>query len=244
MGDGRVALVTGGASGIGRATVARLDEAGYRLVVTDLDAGGEAIAAAARNAIFVAHDVADEAAWERAISTTLEAHGRLDVLVNNAGVSTTGAVTDTTLAEWRALMAINLDGVFLGVKHGVAAMRRHGEGGAVVNVSSVSGIVGAPMSSAYCASKGGVRMLTKAVALECAAEGIRVNSVHPGAVRTPIWSKSGIGPQDQEAMAAGLPMGRMAEPAEVAAAIAYLACGDARYVTGSELVIDGGHSAG
>jgi len=242
--DGRVALVTGGASGIGRATVARLDEAGYRLVVTDLDAGGEAIAAAARNAIFVAHDVADEAAWERAIAATLDAHGRLDVLVNNAGVSTTGAVTETTLAQWRALMAINLDGVFLGVKHGVAAMRRHGEGGAVVNVSSVSGIVGAPLASAYCASKGGVRMLTKAVALECAAEGIRVNSVHPGAVRTPIWSKSGIGQQDQEAMAAGLPIGRMAEPAEVAAAIAYLACDDARYVTGSELVIDGGHSAG
>lgn len=242
--EGKIAIITGGASGIGRATVLRLAAAGCRVVATDVDPAGERVVAGVDGACFVEHDVADEAAWERAIDATLRAHGRLDVLVNNAGVSRVGAVTDMTLQDWRALMAINLDGVFLGVKHGIRAMRRHGEGGAIVNVSSISGIVGAPMSSAYCASKGGVRLLTKAVALECAAEKIRVNSVHPGAVRTAIWSTVGLGPQDEAAIAAAQPMGRMAEPEEVADAIAYLASDAARFMTGSELVIDGGWSAG
>jgi 3(or 17)beta-hydroxysteroid dehydrogenase len=113
------------------------------------------------------------------------------VLVNNAGVVRIQTVTETTLEDWRALMAVNLDGVFLGTKHGVQAMRRHGDGGSIVNVSSTSGLIGAPFESAYCASKGAVRLFTKAVALEYAPEAIRVNSVHPGAVRTPIWAKGG-----------------------------------------------------
>ena len=241
---GKVALVTGGASGIGRATVQRLAAAGCRVVATDVDPAGEQVIAGLDGASFQVHDVADEAAWERVIEATLSAHARLDVLVNNAGISRVGAVTDTTLEDWRRLMAINLDGVFLGCKHGIAAIRRHGDGGAVVNVSSISGIVGAPMASAYCASKGGVRLLTKSLALECAAEGIRVNSVHPGAVRTAIWSTVGLGPDDEAAIAAGQPMGRMAEPEEVADAIAYLASDAAGFMTGSELVIDGGFSAG
>src|SRR5207247_7509322 len=116
--------------------------------------------------------------------------------------------------------------------------------GSIVNVSSASGIVGAPLSSAYCASKGGVRLFTKAVALECAAEGIRVNSIHPGAVRTPIWAKAGMGPQDEAALAGASPLGRMAEPEEVADAILYLASEASRFVTGSELVVDGGYTAG
>ena len=240
----RVALVTGGASGIGRATVERLARDGLHVVVSDIDPAGEQVAAAADGALFVAHDVADEAAWERAIGAVLQAHGRLDVLVNNAGVSLVMPVTDTTLAQWRGLMAINVDGVFLGTKHGLLAMRRHGEGGAIVNVSSASGLVGGPLASAYCASKGAVRLFTKSVALECAAEGIRVNSVHPGAVRTPIWGKAGIGRADEDAIAASSPLGRMAEPEEVADAIAYLASDAARFMTGSELVIDGGYTAG
>ncbi|MCA1683411.1 MAG: glucose 1-dehydrogenase [Actinobacteria bacterium] len=242
--DGKVALVTGGASGIGRATVLRLATAGMRVVATDIDAAGANVVAAIEGAMFVEHDVRDEAAWERAVEATLQAHGRLDVLVNNAGISRVAAVTEMTLADWRSLMAVNLDGVFLGVKHGVLAMRRHGDGGAIVNVSSISGIVGAPRSSAYCASKGGVRLLTKAVALECAAEGIRVNSVHPGAVSTPIWSKVKAGPDAQAAIAAAQPMGRMAEPSEVADAIAFLASDAARFMTGSELVVDAGFTAG
>jgi len=221
--DGKVALVTGGASGIGRATVRRLAAAGCSVVATDVDPAGEEVVADLSGARFVRHDVADEAAWERAIAATVDAHGRLDVLVNNAGISRVGAVTDTRLEDWRRLMAINLDGVFLGCKHGIAAMREHGDGGAIVNVSSISGIVGAPMASAYCASKGGVRLLTKSLALECAAEGIRVNSVHPGAARTAIWGTVGLGPEDEAAIAAAQPMGRMAEPEEVADAIVYLA---------------------
>ena len=188
--------------------------------------------------------VTEESAWERSIEDVLEAHGRLDVLVNNAGISVVRALTDTTLAQWRALMAVNLDGVFLGTKHAVRAMRRLGGGGSIVNVSSASGLVGAPLSSAYCASKGAVRLFTKAVALECAADRIRVNSVHPGAVRTPIWATSGVGAEDERAIAAASPLGRMAEPEEIAEAILYLVSDASRFVTGSELVVDGGYTAG
>jgi 3(or 17)beta-hydroxysteroid dehydrogenase len=178
--QGKVALVTGGASGIGQATAVRLAAAGFRVVVTDVDPTGRQVVAAIAGAVFVEHDITDESSWERAIQTVLDTHGRLDVLVNNAGISYVRPVTDTSLADWRALMAVNLDGVFLGTKHGVRAMRRHGEGGSIVNVSSAAGLTGSPLSSAYCASKGGVRLFTKAVALECAAEAIRVNSIHPG----------------------------------------------------------------
>jgi len=242
--QGKVALVTGGASGIGRATSVRLAHAGFRVVVTDIDPAGQQVAAAIDGAVFVEHDVAQEPGWEHAIETTLDIHGRLDVLVNNAGISYGRAITDTTLEDWRALMAVNLDGVFLGTKHAVRAMRRHGDGGSIVNVSSLAGLVGASLSSAYCASKGGVRLFTKAIALECAAEAIRVNSVHPGAVRTPIWAKVGISSEYQDAIGAAAPLGRMAEPEEIADAIHYLVSDASRYVTGSELVIDGGFAAG
>lgn len=240
----KVALITGGASGIGRATSARLAGAGYRIVVTDVDPDGREIVEAIHEAVFVEHDVTSEAAWEHAIETALDIHGRLDVLVNNAGVTLVRAVTETTLEEWRALQAVNLDGVFLGTKHAIRAMREQGDGGSIVNVSSAAGLVGASLSSAYCASKGGVNLFTKAVALECAAEGIRVNSVHPGAVRTPIWAKAGLGPDDEAALAGASPLGRMAEPEEIADAIFYLASDASRFVTGSELVIDGGYTAG
>jgi 3(or 17)beta-hydroxysteroid dehydrogenase len=240
----KAALVTGGASGIGRATAVRLADAGFRVIVTDVDPAGRQVVADIAGAVFVEHDVTDESSWERAIATVLDVHGRLDVVVNNAGIPYVRAVTDTTLADWRALMAVNLDGVFLGTKHGVRAMRRHGDGGSIVNVSSAAGLVGSPLSSAYCASKGAVRLFSKAVALECASEAIRVNSVHPGAVRTPIWAKVGVSPELQVAVGAASPLGRMAEPEEVADAIVYLASDASRYVTGSELVIDGGFTAG
>jgi NAD(P)-dependent dehydrogenase (short-subunit alcohol dehydrogenase family) len=243
-----VALVTGGASGIGRATAARLADAGFRVVLTDIDPAGQQVAAAITGTVFVEHDVADEPAWERAIQTVLDTHGRLDVLVNNAGMARIGAVTDTTLDDWRALMAVNLDGVFLGTKHGVRAMRLHGDGGSIINVSSTAGLVGSAFLSAYCASKGAVRLFTKAVALECGAEAIRVNSVHPGAVRTPIWGKVGLSPEDEAAIAAAVvatsPLARMAEPEELAEAILFLASDASQYVTGSELVVDGGITAG
>jgi 3(or 17)beta-hydroxysteroid dehydrogenase len=242
--QGKVALVTGAASGIGRAVAARLADVDFRVVATDVDAAGQEVVDVIAGAVFIEHDVTEEAAWERAIQAALDAYGRLDVLVNNAGIVRAQAVTETTLADWRALMAVNLDGVFLGTKHGVRAMRRHGDGGSIVNVSSTSGLMGAPFSSVYCASKGAVRLFTKAVALECAAEAIRVNSVHPGPVRTPLWRQVGIGPEDEAAVAATSPLGRMAEPEEVADAIVYLTSDASRYITGSELVIDGGITAG
>jgi len=173
--------------------------------------------------------------------------------VNNAGVSLVRNVDEMSLVEWRRVLAVNLDGVFLGTKHAVAVMRRLRRGGSIVNVSSASGLVGSPGASAYCASKGGVRLFTKAAALECAADGIRINSIHPGAVRTPIWEKSewwpgfvgqaGGAESAFAQLASATPLGRLAEPEEVAQAIFFLASDASRFITGSELVIDGGFTA-
>lgn len=254
----KVAVVTGAASGIGRATALLLGREGARVVLTDVDTPrGEAVAQELREAggeaLFLEHDVTDEAAWEAVMRRTWEAFDRPDVLVNNAGISASSPVTDLSLAEWRRVMAVNLDGVFLGTKHAVKAMRAAGGGGAIVNVASVAGLVGNPGTGAYSASKGGVRAFTKAVAVECAAEGIRVNAVFPSGVRTPIWEHSEWWPgfvaqMGGEAAAwkvleSAAPMGRMAEPEEIAEAILYLASDAARFVTGTELVVDGGYTA-
>jgi 3(or 17)beta-hydroxysteroid dehydrogenase len=255
--QGRAALVTGAASGIGRATCLRLGKAGARVLATDVDEGGAGtareIAAAGGEAVFSRLDVTDEPSWRRAIDEALGRWKRLDCLVNGAGVGHARGVTEISLDEWRRVMSVNLDGVFLGTKHALAAMRRLGSGGSIVNVSSASGLVGSPGASAYCASKGGVRLFTKAVALECAKDGIRVNSIHPGAVRTPMWEKAdwwaGLVAKEGSAEAAyrvleaATPLGRMADPAEIAEAILYLASDASRFVTGSELVIDGGYTA-
>jgi NAD(P)-dependent dehydrogenase (short-subunit alcohol dehydrogenase family) len=253
---GKSALVTGAASGIGKATAVLFAREGARVVATDVDPAGDqvvdAIAAAGGEGHFVRQDVTDESSWVGAVRRTIEAFGRLDVLVNNAGISFAKPLGETTLAEWRRLMAVNLDGVFLGTREGVRAMRRTG-GGSIVNVSSASGLVGSALASAYCASKGAVRLFTKAVALEVAGDGIRVNSVHPGGVRTPIWSKadfwSGLveqsGSEDAalQALGAAAPLGRLADPEEIAEAILNLASDASRFMTGSELVIDGGYTA-
>src|SRR4051794_13733993 len=201
--QGKVALVTGAASGVGAATAARLADAGYTVVLTDIEPVGDIV----DGALCLEQDVTDEADWERVIASVLEAHGRLDVLVNNAGVGHAGPVTKTSLEEWRRVMAVNLDAVFLGTKHAVRAMQRGGEGGSIVNVSSATGLMPAPFLSTYCASKGAVSPFTKAVALECAGDSIRVNAVLPGPVRTPIWDKIGVPPAGQAAVAAGAPFG-------------------------------------
>lgn len=253
----KVAVVTGAASGIGRATAELLLREGARVVLTDVDASGEAVARELREAggeaLFLTHDVADEPAWEAIMARTREAFGGLDVLVNNAGISASSPVTEQSLSEWRRVLAVNLDGVFLGTKHGVRAMRATGRGGAIINMASVAGLVGNPGTGAYAASKGGVRAFTKAVAVECAPEGIRVNAVFPSGVRTPIWEHSEWWPgfvaqMGGEAAAwkvleSAAPMGRMAEPGEIAEAVLYLASDAARFVTGTELVIDGGYTA-
>jgi NAD(P)-dependent dehydrogenase (short-subunit alcohol dehydrogenase family) len=253
---GKAALVTGAASGIGKATAILFASEGARVVATDLDPSGEEVAASiARGggeAIFLRHDVSDEASWAGALRRVLEAFGRLDVLVNNAGISFAKPLEQTTLAEWRRIMSVNLDGVFLGTREAVRAMRKTG-GGSIVNVSSASGLVGSALASAYCASKGAVRLFTKAVALEVAGERIRVNSIHPGGVRTAIWAKADFWPGHVEQsggeeaafniLGAATPGGRLAEPEEIAEAILYLASDASRFMTGSELVIDGGYTA-
>jgi NAD(P)-dependent dehydrogenase (short-subunit alcohol dehydrogenase family) len=254
--QGKAALVTGAASGIGRATAILFAREGAHVLVTDLDPAGAAVVTSIRNgggeAHFVRHDVTDEVSWLEAIGGVLEASGRLDILVNNAGIAFAKPLGEMTLAEWRRVMAVNLDGVFLGTREAVRVMRRTG-GGAIVNMSSASGLVGSPLASAYCASKGAVRLFTKAVALEVAGDGIRVNSIHPGGVRTPIWAKADFWPglvaksgsEDAafQALAAGAPLGRLADPEEIAEAILYLASDASKFMTGSELVIDGGYTA-
>jgi NAD(P)-dependent dehydrogenase (short-subunit alcohol dehydrogenase family) len=251
---GQVALVTGSASGIGRATAILLARQGGTVVVTDLNEPGvagtvETIEAAGGTAVGQTLDVTSEPEWDRAVEFVERTWGRLRVLVNCAGIALVRPVIDTTLADWRRLLAVNLDGVFLGTRAGVRSMSRAG-GGSIVNVASASGIKAAPESSAYCASKAAVIMLTKAVALECSRDGsgVRVNAVAPGGVKTPIWGKtagaSAVVGTDEWNASADAPIGkRFAEPDEVAQAILFLASAEASYVTGSVLAVDAGYTA-
>jgi NAD(P)-dependent dehydrogenase (short-subunit alcohol dehydrogenase family) len=253
---GKIAIVTGGASGIGRSCAGLLADEGAIVVITDVQQSlGEKAAAdiTARggNAEFLLHDVTDEAAWESVIEHTVANHGGLHVLINNAGIGIGGSIVDMTLADWQRQQAINLDGVFLGVKHAIPAMRDSGNG-SIINMSSVAGLKGSPNLAAYNATKGGVRLFTKGVALECAQSRwpIRVNSVHPGIIDTPIWTK--VNPEmleggnaiDVEAMAEmGVPTGQLGQPRDIANGVLFLASDESSYMTGTELVIDGGLSA-
>jgi NAD(P)-dependent dehydrogenase (short-subunit alcohol dehydrogenase family) len=256
---GKVALVTGAASGIGRATALLLAREGASVAVTDRDEQGAAATAREllseqRKSLVYGLDVTAEADWTATIENVLEIWGQLDILVNNAGISFGKPVTEMTLDEWRAVMAVNMDGVFLGTKHAVQAMRK-GRGGSIVNISSASGLKAAPGASAYCTSKAGVRLFSKSVALECAQAGdnIRVNCVLPGGVVTPMWESmefwqemaggEGGAAAAWEAMGQTVPLKRYAQPEEVAQAVLYLASDEAQYVTGAELVIDGGYTA-
>ena len=253
---GKVCIVTGGASGIGRSCAELLAAEGATVVITDIqDELGQAATAhlvgAGLNADYLSHDVTDEAAWQAVVEHVTQTHGGLHVLVNNAGIGIGGSILDMTLADWQRQQAINLDGVFLGVKHCIPAMRDSGQG-SIINMSSVAGLKGAANLAAYNATKGGVRLFTKGVALECAQSRwpIRVNSVHPGIIDTPIWTKvnpemlEGGNAMDVEAMAeAGVPSGQLGQPRDIANGVLFLASDDASYITGTELVIDGGLSA-
>lgn len=239
----RTALVTGAASGIGRATALRLADEGAAVVVADIqeDAGREVVAEIASTggrALFQALDVSSEEAWAEAIAVAEEAYGGLDILVNNAGIGDNQAIEETSKETYDRVIAITQTSVFLGQKAASAALRRSGNG-SVVNVSSMFGIVGGfGTSPAYHAAKGAVRLLTKSTALAWAKEGVRVNSVHPGFVDTPI-----LGDTDREMLAGATPMGRLAQPEELAALIVFLASDDASFITGSEFVADGGYTA-
>ena len=251
----KVALVTGGASGIGFATTQLLLREGARVVVTDLagEASGRAVAALetdapAHSLSFHALDVVRENDWISVTDRIVRDFGRLDILINSAGVAVLKDIEATTLAEWRDLMAVNLDGVFLGCKHAVRVMKERG-GGSIVNLSSIAGIIGYGGLAAYCASKGGVRLLTKSVALHCARKGynIRCNSVHPSFVETPMLAAMIATARDPEKMQSSCttaaPLGRLAQPIEVARTILFLASDESTFTTGAELVVDGGVTA-
>jgi 3(or 17)beta-hydroxysteroid dehydrogenase len=242
-------LISGGASGIGAATARLLAAQGDNVAITDRSAeAGQALAQElGERTLFVAHDVTDEPAWENAVARTVERFGRLDGLVNSAGVGRAGSVEDVSLEEWRLVNAVNATGTFLGCKHGVLAMKASG-GGSIVNISSVLGLRGHAATSAYCASKGSVRLLTKSAALHCAAQryNIRVNSVHPGWIETPMIAPRLQGPDPAAArrqLEAMHPIGRLGKPEEIAALIAFLLSDGSTLITGAEFAADGGLTA-
>lgn len=251
---GRVALVTGGARGLGAASAKALAAKGAKVVVTDVRDGSET--AAAIDSAYVKHDVTSEDEWVAAVQFAKEKFGGLDILVNNAGVFWVKPLVMETLEDFRRMQQINVEGVFLGLKHAIPAIAERAHqwdgGGAVVNLSSVAGIVGAPNIIAYNASKGAVRLMTKSAALEYAPMKVRVNSVHPGIIDTPMMAEAakvieattGQGANaTRDQFATRHPLGRMGRDIDIANAVAFLASDAAAFVTGSELVVDGGMTA-
>jgi NAD(P)-dependent dehydrogenase (short-subunit alcohol dehydrogenase family) len=250
--EGKVALVTGGASGLGAESARRLAREGAKVVLTDraADAGlavADSILDAGGAASFLEQDVNDEVRWDAVVRATLDRHGRIDVLVNSAGVGDGGEpFLEATYDAWRRILAINLDGTFLGMKAVAPSMAAAG-GGSIINLSSILGKVGLPGASAYCASKGGVLMLTKATALELAPAGIRVNSVHPGFIETPMVTRAFRESENENEMRDMIisrhALGRLGAPREIADAIVFLASDESSFMTGSEVVVDGGYTA-
>jgi NAD(P)-dependent dehydrogenase (short-subunit alcohol dehydrogenase family) len=245
---GKVALISGGARGMGAAEAKLFAREGAQVVLGDvLEVEGRAveaeIAAKGGAALFVRLDVTREADWQAVVKTTTDRFGKLDVLVNNAGIGGGRPIEETTLEEWQRVMDVNATGVFLGTKAAIPAMRRAG-GGSIVNISSQLGLVGTDNSSPqYQASKGAVRVLTKATAIQYARDRIRANSVHPGPIVTPMTERRRADPAQYQLMLSRIPLGRYGEPEEVAYAVLYLASDESAFVTGSELVIDGGWTA-
>ena len=261
--DGKVALVSGAARGIGAEIAVAFAQAGAAVMITDVleDAGRstvETIRKSGAKAEFLKHDVTDERQWEAAVAEAIRKFGRLDAVVNNAGIEKMARITDCTVEDFRQIQEVNVTGVFLGLKHGIRAMApggASGKGGSIINLSSVAGLRGFTALGAYCASKGAVRLLTKASAVECAQLklGVRVNSIHPGV----IWTKMGeqfldhvvaqkLAPDRASAETAfkeRTPIGWFGEVGDIAAAALYLASDASKYVTGAELVVDGGLSA-
>jgi 3(or 17)beta-hydroxysteroid dehydrogenase len=244
--DGKVALITGAASGIGRATAGLFHRQGAKVAATDRNEAG--LKALGEDAdLTLVQDVTDEARWREVVDAAVAAFGRLDILVNSAGIAVLGNIETTTLADWRKVNAVNVEGAFLGCREAVRAMK--GTGGSIVNLSSVAGIIGDASSTAYCASKGAVRLLTKSAALHCARAGygIRVNSVHPSFAETPMVLEGIARAKDPERVRAGLmraaPMGRMGRAEEVANMILFLASDESSFTTGAEFMVDGGLTA-
>ena len=245
----RVAVITGGASGIGAATARRFAAEGAKVIVADLQTRLGAEIAEETGGLFCELDVADDAAWTRLMTMVSDRFGRLDVVVNNAGIVSGQSIEDIDLATWNRVIDVNLTGVMLGCRHGIAAMRANpgGPGGSLINIASTAAYAAIPSDAAYSATKSGVRMLTKAVAAHCARAGynIRCNSLHPGATDTPILAPAlAAAPQLLPVFHAMSPMGRMGRPEEIAAMAVFLASDEASYVTGGEFLVDGGMMAG
>ena len=243
--DGKVALISGGARGMGAAEAKLFAREGAKVVIGDIleeegrrteaeinEAGGECV--------FVPLDVTKESEWQNAVSATVSRFGKLDVLVNNAGVLLRGVLEDTSSQDWDFVMGVNAKGVFLGTKAAIPETRKAG-GGSIVNISSMSGMVGqGNIQPVYNASKGAVRIFTKSAAIQYAGDNIRVNSVHPGAVDTPMTMDSWSDPEAKQRTISHIPLGRFAQPEDIAYGVLYLASDESSFVTGSELVIDGG----
>jgi len=257
---GRIALITGAASGIGRSTSKILAAEGATVVCADVNVRGAEDTAAQ----IVAHggtaqsallDVTLEKAWQETLDFVGQTHGGLDILVNSAGISSACPIADLALDDWRRVLAINLDGLFLGTKHAIRAMRRGGRAGSIINVASASGIKAQPWAAAYCCSKAAVIMFSKTAALECRKHGvnIRVNCVSPGGVKTPLWrsmpffqelmAEAGGEEAAFQSMLQADPHSRWAEPEEIARSILFLASDDSSFVTGANLVVDNGDVA-
>lgn len=246
---GKTVIVTGGSKGFGEAIAETLCREGASVLITARNAGevgatGERLKAKGYDVGWAVQDVSKEDDWSRVMQAFLGAKGRLDVLVNNAGISILEPIAKMSLETFRKINTINLHGSFLGLKYGVEAMRRHAEGGSIIMMSSILGKVGLPNTAGYAASKGGVKLMAKAAALELGPERIRVNSVHPAIFQTPmVDSQFGTSDQVRKAMAQAMPLKRLGQPQELANAVLFLASDESAFMTGAELVIDGGMTA-
>ena len=250
--DGKVALITGGASGLGKATGQLMAKEGATVVLSDLqEVEGTAVSKQIKenggHCFFIKQDTTSEEGWQDICDSILENHGHLDILLNGAGVGSSAVeIEDMDFSTWRNCLSVNLDGVFHGCKYGIRAMRK-GNGWSIINISSILGFAGLATATNYCASKGGVRLLTKAAALECARKTplVRVNSIHPGFIDTPMVAGAiqRRGPEFRNYIEENVPLGELGEPNDIAEGVVYLASDGAKFVTGTELTIDGGFLA-
>ena len=246
--EGKVAIISGGARGMGAAEAKLFAREGAKVIICDVleDEGRQTeaeINEVGGDAVFVKLDVTSQDEWENAVNTAIERFGKLDILVNNAGIIVQSTIEDMTVELWDKVMDVNAKGVFLGTKTAIPHMKEAG-GGSIVNISSISGIVGQDnVNAGYNASKGAVRIFTKAAAVQYAKENIRVNSIHPGPIATPMTAEGRADPERVALTLERTPLGRYGEPEEVANAVLFLASDEASYVTGSEIVVDGGYTA-
>ena len=250
----KVAIVTGGASGLGKSSAILLAREGAKIVITDVDdENGTKVVQDINNdggeAIFIKQDVSKEEEWKMVIETTIKTYGKLHIVANSAGIGIGGTVEDVTLDDWKNLIDVNLHGTFLGTQYGIKGMKDTGEGGSIINFSSIEGLIGDPNLPAYNASKGGVTIFTKSAALHCAKQGykIRVNSIHPAYIWTPMVENflkaQGNVEEGKKQLESLHPVGHLGEPDDIGYGVVYLASDESKFMTGSELVIDGGYTA-